>query len=51
MATVLVTGASGFAGTYIVEELLEHGYKWVFHRLRPACGPLRGVAGCISVRI
>lgn len=25
--TILVTGASGFLGTYVVQELLQRGYK------------------------
>ncbi len=27
MATVLVTGASGFIAKHIVRELLDHGYR------------------------
>ena len=27
MKTVLVTGATGFLGKYVIEELVEHGYR------------------------
>ena len=27
MKTVLVTGGAGFIGSYVVEELIEHGFK------------------------
>ena len=27
MKTVLVTGATGFLGKYVVDELVQHGYR------------------------
>ena len=27
MKTVLVTGATGFLGKYVIEELVQHGYQ------------------------
>ena len=31
MATILITGATGFLGKYVVDEFLRHGYQVVAH--------------------
>ena len=42
---VLVTGGSGLAGSYIVAELLEHGYKVVVADIATPTGARRGATG------
>ena len=42
---VLVTGGSGLAGSYIVAELLEHGYEVVVADIATPTGARRGATG------
>ena len=42
---VLVTGGSGLAGSYIVSELLEHGYEVVIADIAAPAGARRGATG------
>ena len=42
---VLVTGGSGLAGSYIVSELLEHGYEVVVADIANPAGARRGATG------
>jgi UDP-glucose 4-epimerase len=52
MATVLVTGGTGFIGSYVAEDLLEHGHKVVAYDLSTDTRILEqlGIADDVTVR-